>query len=259
MRKVAVILPVYNEEKCIQRTLDSILEFSKSQPYYHFIFVNDGSTDRTEEILIKTVESLNTSQIKLISYQENKGKGAAIKTGLQYAEGDYICYIDSDLAYSLEYLKVIVQKLEYFDIVIGCRVLDLNALNGLSLIRIIAGKMFNLLSRIILDLPFHDMQAGIKGFKKDVAVYLFKQQDRKGFSFDVELIYIAHNKGYHIGEIPVIVSDDHLYKQSKVNLVKDSIGMFFSLLKIRFKYNTSRYPCHKSSHKKPKSRRISIE
>ncbi|MBR8838731.1 MAG: glycosyltransferase [Stigonema ocellatum SAG 48.90 = DSM 106950] len=241
MRKVSVILPVYNEAKCIEKTLKSIFRFAKNRPNFNFIFVNDGSTDKTKEILSKKLESAKTTNVKFISYEFNKGKGYAVKTGVKYADGDYICYMDSDLAYSLEHLDIIVEKLEYFDIVIGCRNLASSHIKGLSLMRKIAGKVFNLLSRIILDLPFSDMQAGIKGFKKDVAKELFKRQQIRGFSFDVELIYVAYKEGYDIGEIPVRVSAQHLYKKSKVNLFEDSIKMFFNLLQIRYKYMKGRY------------------
>ena len=85
------------------------------------------------------------------------------------------------------------------------------------------------------------MQAGIKGFKNDVAKDLFKRQQIKGFSFDVELIYIAHKEGDRIGEIPAIVSGQHLYKHSKVNILQDSLKMFINLLQIRYKYGGGRY------------------
>ncbi len=243
MRKVSVsvILPIYNEAKCIEKTLESIFEFAKNRPNYNFIFVNDGSTDKTKEILSNNLESAKTTNLKVISYEHNKGKGYAVKTGVKSAYGDYICYIDSDLAYSLEHLELIVEKLEYFDIVIGCRNLASSPIKGLSLIRIVAGKIFNFLSIFILNLPFSDMQAGIKGFHKDVAKELFKRQQITGFSFDVELIYIAHKGGYSIGEIPAIVSNQHLYKHSKVNILKDSLKMFFNLLQIRYKYRVARY------------------
>ena len=241
MRKVSVILPVYNEAKCIEKTLKSILEFAKNKPYYSFIFVNDGSIDKTKEILSNKIESAKIANVNVITYEDNKGKGYAIKTGVRSAYSEYICYMDSDLAYSLEHLELIVEKLEYFDIVIGCRNLTSSHIKGLSLIRRIAGKTFNWLSRFILNLPFSDMQAGIKGFKNDVAKELFKRQQIRGFSFDVELIYIAHKEGYRIGEIPAIVSAQHLYKHSKVNILKDSLEMFVNLLQIRYKYGGGRY------------------
>jgi len=240
MIKVSVIIPVYNEEKCIETTLISVLEFLKTRPYYHFIFVNDGSIDQTRKILETKLEAL-TTKAKVISYKNNQGKGYAVKTGLQYAYGDYICFIDSDLAYSLEHLEILVDKLEKFDVVIGCRNLIPESVKRVNLIRKLAGAIYNIISRKILNLPFKDMQAGIKGFNKDVALELFKKQKMIGFAFDVELIYLAKKQGYRVGEIPARVSIKHVNKASKVNLLVDSIKMLIDLLKIKYNDNTGRY------------------
>ena len=232
--KVVVVLPVYNEAKCIESTLESVLEFSNFRPWYHFIFVNDGSTDRTKEILDTKLAVTSNSKVKVISYQNNQGKGYAVKRAVENACEDYICFIDSDLAYSLEHLELIVDQLEAFDVVIGCRNLIPESIKQVSLIRKIAGKIFNTISRKLLNLPFYDMQAGIKGFKKDVAKELFQKQGMTGFSFDVELLYLAKKKGYSIGQIPARVSVKHLNKASKVNLVVDSAQMLIDLFKIRY-------------------------
>jgi len=78
------------------------------------------------------------------------------------------------------------------------------------------------------------MQAGIKGFRKEVAIDLFSKQSINRFAFDVELLYLAQKKGYTIGEIPAIVSEIHLYKSSKVNLVRDSVKMIMNLIQIKY-------------------------
>ncbi len=241
MKSVSVILPVYNESRCINLTFDAILDYSKNNSFYHFIFVNDGSTDETKEILEKKIIEAKTNNISLISYDENQGKGHAIQTGVESSEGDYICFLDSDLAYSLIHLDFLVDKLELFDVVIGCRNLIPTNVKRVKLIRFVAGKLFNLLSRGILSLNFSDMQAGIKGFKKEIAKDLFERQQIKRFCFDVELIYLAQKQGYKIGEIPAIVSMTHSEKASKVNLVVDSLRMLMSLLKIRINDRLGRY------------------
>lgn len=234
MLKVAVILPVYNEAKCIAKTWDSVLKFSSARPYYHFTFVNDGSIDQTKQILDTKLAIASNNKIKVIEYEKNKGKGFAVKTAVESAYEDYICFIDSDLAYSLEHLDILVNKLEELDVVIGCRNLIPKSIKRVNLTRKLAGKIFNTISKKLLNLPFCDMQAGIKGFKKDVAKEVFQRQEITGFSFDVELIFLAKKKGYKIGQIPVMVSETHLNKVSKVNLLIDSIKMLLDLLKIRY-------------------------
>jgi glycosyltransferase involved in cell wall biosynthesis len=242
MKKVTVILPVYNEAKYIARTCDTVLNFSLNNPDYHFILVNDGSTDKTRQVIEAKLAATCNNNIELVSYPINRGKGYAVKTGVEYAQGEYVCFLDSDLAYSLEHLQLLVEKLQYFDMVIGCRnLVAAKNLKGLSFSRKLAGKIFNILSRIILDLPFTDMQAGIKGFNKNVAKELFLYQGLSRFSFDVELIYIAKKKGYKIGEIPAIVSPLHRQKISQVNLLKDSLQMFVNLWQIRYYDRVGRY------------------
>lgn len=239
--RVCVILPVYNEQACIRRTFKAILQYLATHPDFTFIFVNDGSNDRTKQILATGIHAVKTPQIHFLSYHPRVGKGYAIRRGVEYAtDGDLICYLDGDLAYSLEHLDQLVEKLRYYDIAIGCRSLVANA-TDLKWSRKLAGKVFNFLSRKILNLKYSDMQAGLKGFRTEVAKDLFSQQELTGFSFDVELIYLAKKRGYSIGEIPAKVSDKHQKKASKVNLLQDSIRMLLDLLKIRFNDQLGRY------------------
>jgi glycosyltransferase involved in cell wall biosynthesis len=243
MMKIAVILPVYNEADCIDKTFDKILEFSRTNHAYSFIFVNDGSTDATQQILEKKLKDHSTRYINLISYKTRQGKGYAVKKGYEYinVDADCICFLDSDLAYSLEHLKPLVEKLEKFDLAIGCRNLDRENFRNLTCLRKLFGNIFNFVSRKILNLKYRDMQAGLKGFRKEPAQQLFKKLQIYGFSFDVELIFLAQKKGYTIGEIPARVSQEHIYQISQVNLIKDSIKMFLCLLKIRYKDLTGYY------------------
>jgi glycosyltransferase involved in cell wall biosynthesis len=233
MMKIAVILPVYNEANCIEQTFDRILEFTQKNHAYNFIIVNDGSTDNTLQIVENKLQGFPTRHIKLISYSNRQGKGYAVKKGCEDADADCICFMDGDLAYSLEHLDPLVEKLEKFDVVIGCRNLDRENFRNLTLLRKIAGKIFNFISRVILNLKYKDMQAGLKGFNKIPAQEIFKRQTLTGFSFDAELLFLAKKKGYTIGEIPAKISHQHLYKLSQVNILKDSLKMLSCLFKIR--------------------------
>ncbi|MEG3859256.1 glycosyltransferase [Microcoleus sp. herbarium12] len=234
MMKIAVILPVYNEANCIEQTFDRILEFSQKNHVYNFIIVNDGSTDNTLEIIENQLKAFPTHHIKLISYSNRQGKGYAVKKGCEDVDADCICFMDGDLAYSLEHLEPLVEKLEKFDVVIGCRNLDTENFRNLTLLRKISGKIFNFISRAILNLKYKDMQAGLKGFNKKPAQDIFKRQTLTGFSFDAELLFLAKKKGYTIGEIPARVSQQHLYKMSQVNIFQDSLKMLSCLFKIRY-------------------------
>lgn len=240
-RQVSVVLPVYNEQACIHKMVHAVLAYLQEHPNYQFIFVDDGSTDRTKSIITAGIHLAKTRQIQLLSYQPRAGKGQAIRWGIDYAEGDYICYLDSDLAYSLDHLDLLIEKLQYSEVAIGCRSLTLGNHKDLKLSRKIAGKVYNFLSRKLLNLSYSDMQAGLKGFQKHAAKMLFAKQELTGFSFDVELIYLAKKAGYTISEIPAKVSDKHSAKPSKVNLVQDSIRMLVDLLTIRLNDVIGRY------------------
>jgi dolichyl-phosphate beta-glucosyltransferase len=241
VEKVSVILPTYNEQSCIKTTFDAVLEYSRTHPNYYFLFVDDGSIDGTKRFLDLTLNATDTQQIQLLSYGFRGGKGYAVKQGIAHANGDYICYLDSDLAYSLEYLELLVAELQHVDIVIGCRSFDSRNAEGMNLSRKIAGRLFNSASRRLLNLPYRDMQAGLKGFKRDSARALFFKQTMTGFSFDVELIYLAMKYGYSIKEISAVVSDEHQRKSSKVNLLSDSFNMLIDLLEIKVNDRRGKY------------------
>ncbi len=232
--ELSVIVPVYNEGAGIEQTLKALHEFAQTHPTYRFIVVDDGSTDGSSEILRDRLVRCPIPAIQLVSYRQNRGKGFAVRQGIQHAESDYVCFLDSDLAYSLDHLEVLLAKLQTCDVVIGCRSLGLSQQQRIKFFRRLSGKVFNLLSRWILNLEFRDMQAGLKGFDRLAAEAIFARQTLTGFSFDVELIYLAEKYGYRIGEIPAQVSTHHASKQSKVNLIKDSLRMLGDLLKIRY-------------------------
>jgi len=240
-KRVSVILPIYNEDSSVGQVFDSVLDFSRKNPNYDFILVNDGSTDSTKKILKEHMAESKPKRIKLISLSRNMGKGHAVRKGVEKAEGEHICFTDGDLAYSLSYLKDFSKKLETEDLVIGWRAPFPENLRNTKEIRIIAGKSFNFLSKKILGLDYPDMQAGIKGFRKKAAKHLFSLNKVNGWSFDTEIIYLAKKKGYTISEFPVKVSEANLEVKSQVKLVRDSLKMFFSLLKIRINDLSGKY------------------
>lgn len=235
VNKVSVIIPCYNEEEIILNTLNKVIEFLKTHKNYKFVFVDDGSTDNTTKIFEKENIMTNDrlSKMSLISYEKNRGKGYAISKGVACADGDYICFLDSDLAYSLEHLPLLVEKLKNNDIAIGNRGLVAENNKNISRLRILFGIIFNFFIQVILNLRFNDTQAGLKSVTKIIAKDLFNNITMDGWSFDTELLFIAKKRGYKIAEIPAKVSENHLSKNSKIKLIRDSTIMFLDLVKIR--------------------------
>ena len=103
------------------------------------------------------------------------------------------------------------------------------------------GKGFNRLARLILNLPFRDTQAGMKGFRREAARAILPKTGIRGFGFDVELLFIAKKLGFHITEIAAAESKEHSYKKGKLKLMKDSVIMFCNLLLIRWKNLRGQY------------------
>jgi len=237
MYNTSVILPVYNESATIKRTLQSVIEYAELHPDYSFLFVNDGSTDNTLDIIYETLKG--EGNISVLNLQKNKGKADALKGAVMSVDTDYIIFTDGDMAYSLDHVDLLLGALRNSDAAIGNRKLGENHPQKPQ--RFIAGEAFNRLVRLLLNLSYTDTQAGIKGFRKDAAKKLFGLSMINDYAFDAELLYIAKLKGYKIALIPARVSKDHRYKTSTINVIRDSPGMFFSLLKIIFYRISGKY------------------
>tara|TARA_Y100000310_G_C20537102_1_gene741388 strand:- start:367 stop:1083 length:717 start_codon:yes stop_codon:yes gene_type:complete len=228
--KISLIIPIYNEEKVIKETLEKLSKFIKSEKdSWEVLFINDGSKDNS----LKILKNFNPRFFKIVSYENNQGKGFAIKKGVESAKGDYICFIDSDLAYSFSNLKKLIVKLKDYDLVIGSRNLAIDNHKNISIRRRIMGGGFNKISNLILRYNLKDTQCGLKAFRSNVAKVLFSKQTVNDFSFDTEIMYLAKKKKYKLGEENAIVSKNHLVKDSKVNMITDPLKMFLNLLKIR--------------------------
>jgi glycosyltransferase involved in cell wall biosynthesis len=227
--KTSVIIPVFNEATIIDLTLDAVSEFAAENPDFYFLFVNDCSSDNSGNIIKQRIKGI--PNVELIESTQNRGKVGALKLALHRLETDCICFTDGDMAYSLEHLHLLTESLKTNDIAIGCRRLTDNKQPN-SVKRALAGETFNRAVRLLLNLPYRDTQAGIKGFRMDVAKRLFALSKVNNFSFDAELLYIAKLKGYSVGEIPAKVSEAHQELPSTVKVFRDSPSMFISLLSI---------------------------
>jgi dolichyl-phosphate beta-glucosyltransferase len=230
---VAVILPVYNEAKVIEGVFGKVDEFAIGNPAFNFIFVDDGSFDLTAQLLSRQIERSGNSRFTLISYAPNQGKGFAVSRGMEHSDADLVCFLDGDLAYSLDHLPLLVEALRSHDVVTGSRSLVPEKQKNIQPARRIMGWGFNRLARVLLNLPYRDTQAGLKGFRRGAAERIFARQKIFDFSFDAELLFLARHLGYRIAEVPARVSETHVYKGSHVSLLRDTPLMFLSLIRIQ--------------------------
>jgi dolichyl-phosphate beta-glucosyltransferase len=234
-----IILPLYNSEYLASKVVSTVFAYLNEHENDRAFFVDDGSSDKTVEIVENLIK--DDCRVSLIVQPYNQGKGAAIHRGTTACTSEYLCFIDGDLAYSLDHLDELRNKLKTFDVVIGSRYLTKKSQQNITPLRRIMGATFNLYVRTMLRLPFRDTQAGLKGFKRNVAQDLFAKQRLQRFAFDAELLYLARSNGYSITEILATVSDEHSYHDSSVRLLKDPMKMFWSVLRIRFNKLVGRY------------------
>lgn len=234
---LSLVIPAYNEEKRIASTLTLAVEYLDRQNYdYEIIVVDDGSRDQTA----RTVSNY-FSQVRLISYSRNRGKGFAVKTGMKVAKGEYRVYYDADGSTPIEQLDKLWFCFEKgADIVIGSRALPNSEIAvRQSWIREHMGRAYNLILRLMGLTRFSDTQCGFKGFTARAATVLFPLLTMDRFSFDAELLFLAEKYNFRIVEMPVkwINSAD-----SRVRLIQDSLRMLFGAACIRWKWLRGVYP-----------------
>jgi dolichyl-phosphate beta-glucosyltransferase len=230
--KLSVIVPAFNEEKRILSTLERIHTFlSTRSDETEVIVVDDGSTDCTREVTKEAFSKYKISH-RLILNGQNRGKGYSIKNGMLDAKGDYVFFTDADESTPIETVDLFIKTIDTgFDIVIGSRALPDSKIEiRQNVLRELMGKCFNRLARLLTIRGIHDSQCGFKCFKREVACRLFSLQKIDGFSFDVEILYLAQKFGYKIAEIPITWRNS---PASTVRIATDPIKMFWDLFRIR--------------------------
>ena len=229
--KISVVIPVYNEEKNIISCLDRLSAYMSSHfEDYEIVIVNDGSVDSTERIFLTNAG--NYANLKMISYVPNQGKGNAVKTGMLNATGERIVCTDCDLAYGVEVIGEMAQKLSEYDLVIGSRNLTKEGHKGYTFLRKTASKVYIKFLNLAAGFRHTDSQCGIKAYRCEAAKQIFSNCETKGFAFDLEVLMIAEKAGYTIGEHPVSIIN-HSNEGSKVRIIRDTKKMLSDLKRIK--------------------------
>jgi len=237
---LSIIIPAYNEEKRLPKTLAEIDKYLKKQNYnYEIIVVSDGSKDKTVEV----VENLKPqiANLRLIDKKENYGKGYGVRLGMLEAKGEYRLFSDADNSTSIDQVEKMWPEFKKgYDVVIGSRDIKGAILDPPQpfLRKMILGKGFRILTQIICGTwEILDTQCGFKGFTQKAARDIFSECKINRFAFDPEVLVVAKKLGYRIKEIPVYWKND---PESKVKF-KSIIKMFFELLRIRLNLIKRRY------------------
>ena len=229
--KLSIIIPAYNEEKRLGLTLEKITAFLKKQPFASEVIVaDDGSRDRSAALAREKLEGF---QHQVLETPANEGKGSAVRRGMLAACGKYRLFTDADLSTPIEEAPRFLKFLEEgYDAVIGSRGLsNSNVEVPQNALREAMGRIFNVFARLLAFRGIRDSQCGFKAFTAKAAEDLFRRQKLNGFSFDVEIVFLAQRRGYKLLETPVTWRNS---EQSRVKLLSDPFAMFLDLLKIRW-------------------------
>lgn len=227
---ISIIIPCYNEERRIGKTLEAIHSYLSSKDYqFEVLVVDNGSKDNTKKIIEEASKSM--PEIRLISHK-SYGKGWAVKQGMLQAKGDFRVFTDADNSTDISHLDKLLPfaKNEGFDIVISSRRIEGAVItHPQPWHRQILGNLFAALVRAIVPLGIKDTQNGFKLFTAKAADDIFTRQSIYFWAFDVEILALGKKRGYKIKEVPITwVNDD----QSKMNL-KGMVQMLIEVLNIR--------------------------
>ena len=233
---LSVVLPIYNEERTLEPTFGLLLPFLEqlelgqdAEPGFEIICVDDGSTDRSAEILAGLAQEHDC--IRLLALPKNRGKGAAVRTGMLAAKGKYSIFMDADLSTPLEEIPRVLGALESgYDVVLGNRRSPgSNVTRRQPKLREFFGRGFTLLTRTFLVPGVQDFTCGFKGFSHRAAQAVFSRSTLNGWAFDAELVVIAHVQGLKLVQVPVLWRHED---DTKVRLVSAIFGSLIDLSRI---------------------------
>lgn len=237
--EISVVVPAYNEEARLPRTLGCIREYlRRAHPSSEVIVVDDGSVDGTVEV-VRTAQK-EMPELRLLSNSVNSGKGYSVRSGMREARGSIALFTDADLSAPIEEADKLFAALGSADVAIGSRALDRSLIQiHESRARELAGILFNRMMRVATGLSFEDTQCGFKAFCVERSRIIFEQQRIEDFGFDPEILFLAQRHGLRIVEIPVRWAHD---PRTKVHVMRDSVRMFEDLWKVRWNARLGRYP-----------------
>ncbi|KAG0057302.1 dolichyl-phosphate beta-glucosyltransferase [Gryganskiella cystojenkinii] len=245
-KTLSVVVPAYNESErlpiMMQETLDFLKAKAKKEPgfTYEILIIDDGSQDSTVRVALELAHQAKDKDIRVVSFETNRGKGGAVSQGMQYTRGEYILMVDADGATRFSDLDPLLTKLKQAErvglgVAVGSRahLVKTDAVVKRSFIRNVLMHSFHKVLYVLGIRGIDDTQCGFKLFTRKAAQAIFPNMHVEGWVFDIEVLLIAQHLHIPIVEVPVAWQE---IDGSKVSLMRDSIQMALDLLIIRMNY-----------------------
>jgi len=227
---LSIVIPARNEERRLPHALEQIFAFLQAQSYTaEVLVVENGSSDRTHEIALELAK--HHANLRILK-EEQPGKGKAVCRGMLAARGAYRFMCDADLSMPIaELSKFIPAEAEQLDVAIASREAVGAVRYNEPEYRHRGGRLINFAIRLLILPGFNDTQCGFKCFRGAVAEDIFPYQTISGWSFDIEILYIALKRGYQVSEVPI-----HWYfdPETKLRAIKDAILMLRDIFLIHW-------------------------
>jgi dolichyl-phosphate beta-glucosyltransferase len=229
---LTLVIPCFNEERRVGACLDAALAHLGSQPALSFevVCVDDGSTDGTAALLARRARE--DQRLRVVTLARNLGKGMAVRAGVEAARGDVVVFLDADLAVDVAHVDRVLPALQDgVDVAVGCRHVEGSSVERpQGRLRRALGRGYLVLARRLLDLSVSDVTCGFKGFRRAVALHLFRRARCRRWGFDAEVLHLAERAGYVVREVPVAWRDGDA---SAVRLPRDAWESLRDLLAVR--------------------------
>ena len=232
---LSIVIPCYNEARTIAGTLETVTRWLAGTAWsWEILVVNDGSRDATASETIRAARALAPRQIRLLEHAENRGKGAAVRTGVLASTGRAVLLYDADGATPIgETAKCLPYLNQGADLVAGSRRIAGSTIRRHQpWVRQILGACYTVLTNWLVAGRVSDITCGFKLLRGEAAHAIFSRMRVAGWSFDAEVFYLARRLGYRIVEVPVIWTDQ---PNTKVRLLRDAAASFTELLAIRWR------------------------
>jgi len=232
---LSVVIPAYNAQDNIGTTLDACEAYLARQGFgFEIIVVDDGSTDETARLI-----DTRGGNVTLLRLERNRGKGAAVRCGMQASRHAWILFLDVDHSTGIEHLDGFAGYAKDADVLIGSRNMSgSRIIHPQPWLRQTLGRTFPYLVRLLALPGIRDSQCGFKLFRRQAAERVFARQQCAGFCFDVEVLLCAIRLGYRVRELPVRWDNP---QASTLSLWRDPVHMLLDLLRITWRHRRARY------------------